>query len=45
MIDFYKYYLEGKSYTTALRQAKLNLLKDVTRAEPKFWAAFVLMGE
>ncbi|NJN77000.1 MAG: CHAT domain-containing protein [Saprospiraceae bacterium] len=45
MIDFYKNYLDGKSYTEALRAAKLNLLNDEVTAQPKYWAAFVLMGE
>jgi CHAT domain-containing protein len=45
MIDFYKSYFENQSYTTALRQAKLKMLTDATKAQPKYWSAFVLMGE
>ncbi len=45
MIDFYKNYLAGNSYTAALRNAKLKMLANSETAEPKFWAAFVLMGE
>ena len=45
MIDFYRYYLENRSYTTALRQAKLKMLQDPITANPRYWAAFVLMGE
>lgn len=45
MIDFYKNYLENPSYTDALHLAKLNFLSNPATAEPKYWAAFVLMGE
>ncbi len=45
MIDFYKQHLSGQSYTSAIRQAKLNMLTNKTTAQPKYWAAFVLMGE
>ena len=45
MIDFYKYYFEGQSYTEALRQAKLKMLENPTSALPKYWSAFVLIGE
>ena len=45
MIDFYKNYLKSHSYTDALHVAKLNLLSNPATAEPKYWAAFVLMGE
>lgn len=46
MIGFYKHYYAGKaSYTSALRAAKLEMLKEPLGAQPKYWAAFVLMGE
>ena len=45
MIDFYKYYLQGMSYTSALRTAKLEMLQHPVGAQPKYWAAFILMGE
>ncbi len=45
MIDFYKNYYQGQSYTEALRSAKLNMLANPTSAQPKFWSAFVLMGQ
>ncbi len=46
MIDFYKNYLTtDQSYTSALRQAKLKMLANPTSAQPKYWSAFVLMGE
>ena len=45
MIDFYKSYFENLSYTSALRQAKLKMLENPKSALPKYWSAFVLMGE
>lgn len=45
MIDFYKFYFQNQSYTEALRQAKLKMLQDPIRANPRYWAAFVLIGE
>jgi CHAT domain-containing protein len=44
MIDFYKFYLETNDYSAALRQAKLKMLQDPTTANPRYWAAFVLIG-
>ncbi|MGB0984336.1 MAG: CHAT domain-containing protein [Saprospiraceae bacterium] len=45
MVSFYKNYTKTPSYTTSLRQAKLELLQNPITANPRFWAAFVLMGE
>lgn len=46
MIDFYKNYNAGStSYTKALRHAKLTMLSKPATASPRYWAAFVLMGE
>jgi CHAT domain-containing protein len=45
MIDFYKSYFETQSYSAALRQAKLKMLENPTTANPRYWAAFVLIGE
>lgn len=45
MINFYKSYLDTPSYTAALRSSKLELLKDPTTANPRFWAAFLLIGK
>ena len=45
MIDFYENYYQGQSYTEALRNAKLKMLSNPTSAQPKFWSAFVLMGQ
>ncbi len=45
MIDFYKNYLKGQSYTAALRNAKLKMLENPITAQPRFWAPFVLIGQ
>lgn len=44
MIEFYKNVQQNKSYSEALRQAKLTLLQDEKTAIPIFWASFILMG-
>jgi len=44
MIEFYKQMLSGKSYAEALRQAKLNLIKNQVTTRPRSWASFVLIG-
>jgi CHAT domain-containing protein len=43
MNDFYKHLAEGKSKSDALRQAKLDFIKNYS-ANPYFWSAFVLAG-
>ena len=45
MIDFYQSYMKKQRYTSALRQAKLNMLANPITANPRFWAAFLLIGE
>lgn len=46
MVDFYKNTVqEKKSYTTALRDAKLKMLNNPKTALPRYWAPFILMGE
>ena len=45
MISFYQGHLSGKSYTAALREAKLELLSNPNTAAPRLWGPFVLMGE
>jgi len=44
MIDFYKNILSGKSYALALRNTKLNMIKNSATAFPKSWGGFVLVG-
>lgn len=45
MINFYKSQLEPTTYMNALRLAKLELLEKRESALPRYWAAFVLIGE
>jgi tetratricopeptide (TPR) repeat protein len=46
MVKFYKNMLEKNlNETEALRQAKLELLKNKKYSSPLFWSAFVLYGE
>jgi CHAT domain-containing protein len=45
MVHFYKQLLDGKTYTGALHQAKLQLLNNPATAGPKYWAAWLLVGE
>jgi|GEM_PF-3113571 len=45
MVDFYSNILSGKDKATALREAKLALIKDEAFSKPYFWAPFVLVGE
>lgn len=48
MVDFYKNLKKGVSKTTALRNAKMNYLKNTDDAnfkKPFYWAGFVLHGD
>ena len=45
MTDFYSNILQGKSYASALRQAKLNMINNKETAYPGNWAAFSLIGK
>ncbi len=45
MIEFYKGIAEGKSYSAALRAAKLKMLENENTALPASWASFVLIGK
>jgi CHAT domain-containing protein/Tfp pilus assembly protein PilF len=44
MTAFYKFILSGLSYSKALQQAKLELIKEPALAFPKNWAGFELVG-
>ncbi len=44
MVDFYREVLDGKSYATGLRQAKLKLLDQEVTAAPHFWSPYLLIG-
>jgi len=44
MVELYKQILSGKSYSAALREAKLKMIANEATAGPQSWAAFVLIG-
>lgn len=44
MVGFYRQMLQGKSYATALREAKLQLIDNPLTAFPGSWSSFVLIG-
>jgi len=47
MIDFHQNYLdtEKEGYTSALRQAKLKMIKEENYAHPYYWSPFILIGK
>jgi CHAT domain-containing protein/Tfp pilus assembly protein PilF len=48
MVDFYKNNLESKdarSYSEALRDAKLKMINEGKFAHPYFWSPFILIGK
>ncbi len=45
MTDFYSNFLQDKSYSASLRQAKLNMINNEKTAYPGNWAAFSLIGK
>lgn len=45
MVDFYEAVLSGKDKSSALRQAKLNLISTEEFKQPYYWAPFVLIGQ
>lgn len=44
MVEFYREIAAGKSYSAALREAKLKMIASPETAGPQSWAGFVLMG-
>ena len=44
MVEFYKNILNSQSYSQALRQAKLKLIRNPLTAFPNLWSGFVLLG-
>ena len=44
MIEFYTQIVAGKSYSAALREAKLRLIENENTAFPTSWSSFVLIG-
>jgi len=45
MVEFYREIAAGKTYSAALREAKLKMIADPATAAPQSWAGFVLMGK
>ncbi|MBX7219976.1 MAG: CHAT domain-containing protein [Blastocatellia bacterium] len=45
MVGFYKRLRSGASRSAALRQVRLELLKNPNRNHPFYWAGFILSGE
>jgi len=44
MVEFYRQIAAGKSYSAALREAKLKMIANPATAGPQSWAGFVLIG-
>jgi len=44
MVEMYRQIAAGKSYSTALREAKLKMIANPETAGPQSWAGFVLIG-
>jgi len=44
MLSYYEGILEGKTFASALREAKLKLLKSDSTLSPKEWAGFILIN-
>ena len=45
MINFYENYTQKSDYVIALRQAKIQLLTNEMTSNPRYWSAFLLIGE
>ena len=45
MIEFYKEILSGKNFSTALREAKLKLIRGGKYSYPLEWSPFILIGK
>lgn len=45
MVEFYRQISAGKSYSAALREAKLKMITIPETAAPQSWAGFVLIGK
>jgi len=44
MVEMYRQIAEGKTYSSALREAKLKMIASAETAAPQSWAGFVLIG-
>lgn len=45
MVETFKGIIEGKSYSSSLRSAKLKMIRSRETTFPKSWSGFVLLGE
>jgi CHAT domain-containing protein len=45
MLDFYRSWLSGKTYSAALREVKLQWINCSGTSIPTIWAPYILMGE
>lgn len=45
MTELYTNMLNGQTYSTSLRNAKLKMIRNAGTAFPKSWASFVLIGQ
>lgn len=45
MIEFYRNYLRGMSFSKALQQVKISMIQDPSTALPLNWSAYILIGE
>lgn len=45
MVEFYRNYLAGVSFSKALQRVKIKMMKDPSTSLPVNWAAYVLIGE
>jgi CHAT domain-containing protein/Tfp pilus assembly protein PilF len=45
MIEFYNNVLKGENFAIALKNAKLNLIRNPDTSFPKHWAGFLLLGK
>jgi CHAT domain-containing protein len=45
MAAFYRHLADGQSKAAALRAAKLDMLRSSSTSAPRYWAAFILIGE
>jgi len=45
MVEFYRYFLSGMSFSKALQQVKMKMIKERSTSLPVNWAAYVLIGE
>jgi CHAT domain-containing protein len=45
MQEFYEHVLDGETFSSAMREAKLSMIRNPTTAFPGKWAGFILMGK